>query len=126
MTDPTKCCELSIVLNSGTRITGSFLVPLGTDSSIRPADAIRNNRGEFLLLCDVTVLENGASHSQGAILLRKDAIAYVELPGPSSWAKREIQLQSPDKQHDPAGPASSVCPDAAKPKEFCAVGIAPI
>ncbi|NOT02465.1 MAG: hypothetical protein HOP29_17810 [Phycisphaerales bacterium] len=94
MRNPTKCCELNIVLTTGDRMHGTYHVPVGMDNKIRPADAIRTLGHEYLLLCDVTVENQAGSRTLQAVLIRGDAIAFVELP-PAGWSIREIHDESP-------------------------------
>lgn len=95
MQNPTKCCGLAIVLKTGARITGTFHVSVGTESNVRPADAIRRSDVDFLLLSDVTIGEKEQSRQQQAILVHRDAIAYIELPA-EGWTIREIDHSSHD------------------------------
>lgn len=95
MRNPTKCCRLAIVLKNGARMTGTFHVSVGTESNVRPADAIRRSDVDSVLLCDVTIDEKEQSRQQQAILIQRDAIAYIELPT-EGWTIREIDHSSHD------------------------------
>ena len=89
MKSPTKCCELKVNLKSGVSITGIYHVPLGTSSSVRPADAIRDAQSEFIVLSDVTICEDGESREHQTIMVQREAISYIELPQ-KSWMVPEI------------------------------------
>ncbi len=93
MRNPTKCCGLTIILKTGARVTGTFHVSVGTDQNIRPADAIRRSDTNFLLLSDVTICEQEQSRHEQAILVQRDAIAYIELPT-EGWTIRDIDRNS--------------------------------
>lgn len=89
MDKSTKCCQLTISLKSGIRIIGTYHVPLGTNSSIRPSDAIRMANDSFLVLSDVTICDSDEPRESEAFLVRLDAISYIELP-PAHWVARQV------------------------------------
>ncbi len=82
----TKCCDLTVYLLNGVRLMGTYHVPTGTSSSIRPSDALRETTDSFLLLTNVTVHDSSGSNSHPAMLVRVDAISHVDLP--KGWASR--------------------------------------
>ncbi len=102
MRNPTKCCELTVILNSGARVTGTFHVSVGTDPNVRPADAIRRSDTDFLLLSDVTIGETEQPRQQQAILVQRDAIAYIELPT-EGWTIRDVDNSSHGARDTMAG-----------------------
>ena len=89
MKSPTKCCELKVNLKSGVSIAGVYHVPLGTSSSVRPADALRDAHHEFILLSDATICEDGESREHQTIMIQREAISYIELPQ-KSWMVPEL------------------------------------
>ena len=81
MKKPTKHCELTIHLQGGSAIKGSFHVPETTAADVRPSDAIRDARDDgLLLLADATVTEGSQKRRLQAILIHLSAVAYIELP----------------------------------------------
>lgn len=94
MRNPTKFCELSVVLTTGDRMRGTYHVPVGMDNKLRPADAVRALGTDYLLLCDVTVDNPSGSQSLQAVLIRGEAIAFIELP-PAGWSIRDIHDETP-------------------------------
>lgn len=105
MLNPTKYCKLDIVMKSGARLRGKYHVPLGTDDTTRPADSLRKDKNSFILLCDVSFLEESASVEQQAVLVRADAIAYIGLPEPR-WDVQDIDPAS-DANMRPASNSSA-------------------
>ena len=80
----TKHCELDIYLKSGIRLNGKFHVNMITSSTVRPSDAICEWDRSFLVLSDVTVHDGQNSHHQDTVLVRTDAMSFIELP-PGGW-----------------------------------------
>ena len=78
MNEPTKTCELTVRLNSGATLTGTFHVPFGISSVIRPADAIRQNDSEFFLFSDVTITEDSQARDLETLLIQRNSIIYIE------------------------------------------------
>ena len=93
MLNPTKYCELHVVMKSGAHLRGTYHIPLGTDENVRPADSLRKNESGFILLCDVTFGDPSVSVEQPAVLVRSDAIALIGLPEPK-WDIRNIDPAS--------------------------------
>jgi len=87
MDKATKCCRLTIFLKSGSSISGEFHTSLGTTSSVRPSDALRECKGGFLVLSKTTIHEDNETRQQQAIMVRLDAISYIELPE-TGWRAR--------------------------------------
>ncbi len=88
MNEHTKTCELTLRLNSGATLTGSFHVPFGISSVVRPADAIRQNEGEFFLFSDVTISEDSQSRVLDTVLIHRNSIMYIECSA-KSWTVRK-------------------------------------
>jgi len=85
---PTKTCNLTVHLRSGVKISGLFHVPLCTGSKVRPGDALREKDSDFMLFSDVTISEGPeSSRQQQAVLVNRNAITYIELPG-RTWDVR--------------------------------------
>lgn len=84
----TKCCELTVHLVTGVRIVGTFHVAVDTSSAIRPSDAIRDSKGGFLILTNATIHEPTGPREQGSIMVRVEAISYIDLPA-KGWSARE-------------------------------------
>jgi hypothetical protein len=80
MNKGTKFCELHIYMGLGVRIVGNFHVDIGTSSTVRPSDALRQHEHPFLVLTDATVTHGNNSHRRDTVMIRLDAISYVELP----------------------------------------------
>lgn len=76
----TKFCDLSVVMLSGTRLSGRFHVHDGTSSAIRPSDAIRDLKEHYLILTHATMRDGSATHDVGTVMIRADGIAHIELP----------------------------------------------
>ena len=88
MNQHTKTCELTLRLNSGATLTGAFHVPIGISSVVRPADAIRQNEGEFFLFSDVTITENSQPRDLDTVLIHRNSIMYIECSA-KSWTVRK-------------------------------------
>lgn len=84
MTRATKYCEITIHTISGTHLRGRFQIDASLSSNIRPSDAIRDMSGAYLLLSDVTLADGDESREAGTVMVRADAIAYIEL-GSRGW-----------------------------------------
>ena len=76
----TKRAELTVHLISGERMRGHFHIPAGTSQTVRPSDAVRETRDGFMLLTDVEVIHNDETSTRDAVLVRIDAVAYMDLP----------------------------------------------
>lgn len=74
----TKTCELTVRLNSGATLTGAFHVPFGISSTVRPADAIRQNESDFFLFSDVTLTEDSQTRDLETVLIHRNSIVYIE------------------------------------------------
>ena len=84
MIKPTKFCDLEIHTKSGFRITGKFVVPANTSTSVRPSDALRDDTKGFILINEVTIYGNGKTEQRDAVLVRWDAVEWIDLP-PNQW-----------------------------------------
>jgi len=84
----TKCCELTVHLVTGVWIVGTFHIIADTSSAIRPSDAIRNCKDGFLILTNATIHELTGPREQGSIMVRTEAISYINLPA-KGWSARE-------------------------------------
>jgi len=84
MKNPTKFCQLSLSLTNGVRVSGQYHVEAKTSSTIRPSDAIRENKGGFLLLSDVTIDEPIGRRTHPVVMIPYASIAHIELP-PTRW-----------------------------------------
>lgn len=102
----TKCCELTVHLVTGVRIVGTFHIAADTSSAIRPSDAIRDGKGGFIILTNATIHETTGPREQGSIMVRTDAISYINLPA-KAWSARE-QLSTVD-----CGPLPEVTPQGS-------------
>lgn len=88
MNQQTKTCQLTVRLNSGATLTGAFHVPFGLSSTVRPADAIRENTSEFFLFSDVTITEEMETRELETVLIHRNSITYIEFCA-TTWAVRE-------------------------------------
>lgn len=108
----TKYCELSVYLKSGVRIKGLFHIPVRTSSTVRPADAIRECQGGFLILSNAVVVENGDERHQEAIMTRIDAVSHIELPS-AGWQARTDDANAPRRTestlHHLSAPTQTYC-----------------
>ena len=84
---PTKTCRISVLLKTGTRVTGQMHVPEDTRSSVRPSDAIRRCRDRFLLLTDVAVEAMPKDRHVPTMMIPPGAITLIELPE-TGWDSR--------------------------------------
>lgn len=90
MEKSTKVCDLTIYLKMGIRITGTFHIPLGTSSAIRPSDAIAKMETGFLTLSDAVVEIEDERREHPAMLIRLDAISHIDLPT-KGWVNRIVE-----------------------------------
>jgi hypothetical protein len=81
----TKSCEVVVHLKSGECLRGHYHIEKGTSSSVRPSDALRESTGAYLLLTDVRREGSVAPSEGGVILIRADAVSFIELPQ-ESWS----------------------------------------
>lgn len=86
----TKCCELTVHLMTGVRVVGTFHVSMTTSSAVRPSDAIRDYKDSFLTLTNATLHEPTGPREQGSVMIRAEAISFIELPA-KGWSAREPQ-----------------------------------
>lgn len=91
----TKYCELNVTLLNGTRIAGRFHIEARTTSTVRPSDAIRENKDRFILLTDATSQEGDESRGIGTLMIAPAAIAFVELPD-TRWTTPPLIRPEPD------------------------------
>jgi hypothetical protein len=80
MRQRTKYCSLKIHLITGAVITGRFHIMEEASPAVRPFDAVRDARGGVLLLTNASISEAGDSSEHDAVMVNRDAIAYVMLP----------------------------------------------
>lgn len=90
----TKCCDLTVYLVTGIRITGTYHIATTTSSAIRPSDALRSSTDGFIVLTDATIHEAGQSRQQPSILIRMDAVSHIDLPQ-KGWTSREAIAHPP-------------------------------
>ena len=88
MDQRTKTCELTVRLNSGETLTGTFHVPYGSSSIVRPADAIRNNESYFFLFSEATITHESQTRNLETVLIHRNSIVYIECPA-KAFAVRE-------------------------------------
>ncbi len=81
----TKNCEVTVHLKNGNCLHGRYHIDGNTSSSIRLSDALRESTNPYLLLTEVRREGGRSGDTQGVVLLRADAVAYIELPD-ESWA----------------------------------------
>ncbi len=89
MEKSTKVCDLTIYLKMGIRISGTFHIPLGTSSAIRPSDAIAKMDTGFLTLSSAVVEDEDGRREHPAMLIRLDAISHIDLPT-KGWVNRIV------------------------------------
>ena len=85
MVRDTKFCEINVQLVSGTRIRGRFHIDAVTSSTIRPSDALRDIRTDFLVVSHAT--RESESAPPVSMMIRCSAIAVIELPE-RNWSVR--------------------------------------
>lgn len=95
MEKSTKVCDLTIYLKMGIRISGTFHIPLGTSSAIRPSDAIAKMDTGFLTLSDAVVEDEDGRREHPAMLIRMDAISHIDLPT-KGWVNRIVDAPQID------------------------------
>lgn len=86
MVRDTKFCEVSMQLVNGARVRGRFHIDAVTSSAIRPSDALRDLRTDFLLLSHATRDGDPEAH-RCTMMVRTSAIALIELPE-RNWSIR--------------------------------------
>ncbi len=84
----TKCCKIRVCMSTGNCVEGHFHTPAGSSDATRPFDAIRDFKGGYLLLSDVTITEQGKSKHLDTVMVRVDNISHVELPD-AGWETNE-------------------------------------
>jgi len=80
----TKSCEVTVHLKNGECLQGRYHVDGNTSSSIRPSDALRESTNPYLLLTDVRAEDGHSGDPRSVVLVRADAVGYIELPD-QSW-----------------------------------------
>lgn len=86
----TKCCELTVHMCTGACISGTFHIPFGTSSAIRPSDALRDCKGGFVVLSNATVRDKEQSVLHRSVMIRVEAVSHIELPE-KGWGTRELK-----------------------------------
>ncbi|MCG3128084.1 MAG: hypothetical protein CHACPFDD_02958 [Phycisphaerae bacterium] len=81
MVKPTKYCDLEVVLLNGLRLKGRFHVDASISSLIRPSDAIRSHREDYLLMSHVGFSDGQQSYERDCVLVRTSNITHIELTG---------------------------------------------
>ena len=89
MKNPTKYCSISVMLQTGALLRGVLHAPVGIEAKTRPADFIRSKEGGFLLLTGVEEPGNPTVETSRTLLIRSNAIAYIELPE-GGWNVQQI------------------------------------
>jgi len=92
----TKSCKIRVCMSTGNCVEGLFHTPVGSSDATRPFDAIRDFKGGYLLLSDVTVTEKGESKHLDTVMIRVDNISHVELPD-AGWEIDDKQKLSKAK-----------------------------
>ena len=92
MDQRTKTCELTVRLNSGETLTGTFHVPYGISSVVRPADAIRNNESDFFLFSEATITEESQTRYLETVLIHRNSIVYIECPAKAFGVREAYSL----------------------------------
>lgn len=81
----TKFCEINVQLVNGARVRGRFHVDAVTSSTIRPSDALRDLKTDFLVISHAT--REGEVTPSVTMMIRSSAIALIELPE-RNWSMR--------------------------------------
>lgn len=90
----TKYCELSVTLLNGAHVKGRFHIEARTTSTIRPSDAIRENKDGMILLTDVTFTVDENARELKAAMIPMGSVAFIELPA-ARWITVAPPLQTP-------------------------------
>ena len=90
----TKSCKIRICLTSGSCLEGQFHTPAGSSDATRPFDAIRDFKGGYLLLSDVTVTEQGKTKNHKVVMVRTENISHIELPDAGWETDAGLKTQS--------------------------------
>ena len=80
MIKSTKTCELVIHLTTGECITGRFHVDAATSSSVRPSDAVRQEKTGYILLTDAKVTRGEETTDRPVVLVVPSSVAFIEIP----------------------------------------------
>jgi hypothetical protein len=94
----TKFCKLDIYLKSGISVSGQWHVPAHLDASIRPSDALGAHPSPFLILSAVTIHDREDTHQRECVIVRIDAIGFIELPAENWNRVAEPEPTLPDSR----------------------------
>ena len=77
MVKQTKTCEINVHLTTGDCVAGRYHIDAATSSSVRPSDALRQEKTGFVLLTEAKLTRDGETTDQPVVLLPTTSVAFI-------------------------------------------------